>query len=347
MKDFFISYNSADLKWAEWIAWQLEEANFQTILQAWDFRPGCNFVLAMDNATNESERTIVILSPDYLNSVFVRPEWSAAFVNDPASEKSRLLPVRVRKCELKGLLKPISYIDLVDLDEDDAKRELIDGIKSMRAKPLSPPCFPNQRSIREQPIFPSGDEEGTVYSIANLEPCEQGKETSLKELYYEDVKDSLPTSELKLTSMYMYFKLTKQEVRWTNIGNEIITRLVKTCEPPTLQINISVTREFSTAKSLLSLLQRTGVSDIKEFDELLKDASKWGNKLIEKLYIAFLEGLLNRMDFGSAEYYFSPYHIMMVFVLYAKKDIVEKNPAIMKNLLIPFDRNMLLKIIKR
>ena len=38
MKDFFISYNSADKGWAEWIAWQLEEAGYTTILQAWDFR---------------------------------------------------------------------------------------------------------------------------------------------------------------------------------------------------------------------------------------------------------------------------------------------------------------------
>ena len=26
MPDFFISYNKADREWAEWIAWQLEEA---------------------------------------------------------------------------------------------------------------------------------------------------------------------------------------------------------------------------------------------------------------------------------------------------------------------------------
>ena len=25
--DFFISYNSADLGWAEWIAWELEQAH--------------------------------------------------------------------------------------------------------------------------------------------------------------------------------------------------------------------------------------------------------------------------------------------------------------------------------
>jgi hypothetical protein len=33
-KDFFISYNKADLPWAEWIAWQLEEVRYPAILQA-------------------------------------------------------------------------------------------------------------------------------------------------------------------------------------------------------------------------------------------------------------------------------------------------------------------------
>lgn len=39
MRDFFISYNRADGLWAEWIAWQLEEAGYTAVLQAWDFRP--------------------------------------------------------------------------------------------------------------------------------------------------------------------------------------------------------------------------------------------------------------------------------------------------------------------
>lgn len=42
MKNFFISYNSADSQWAQWIAWQLEEAGYTTVIQAWDFRPGSN-----------------------------------------------------------------------------------------------------------------------------------------------------------------------------------------------------------------------------------------------------------------------------------------------------------------
>lgn len=28
MKHFFVSYNSADRQWAEWIGWQLEEAGY-------------------------------------------------------------------------------------------------------------------------------------------------------------------------------------------------------------------------------------------------------------------------------------------------------------------------------
>lgn len=45
MKDFFVSYNKADRRWAEWVAWQLEEAGYTTMLQAWDLRPGSSFVL--------------------------------------------------------------------------------------------------------------------------------------------------------------------------------------------------------------------------------------------------------------------------------------------------------------
>jgi hypothetical protein len=45
--DFFVSYTSADRTWAEWIAWQLEQAGYRVIVQAWDFEPGDNFVIRM------------------------------------------------------------------------------------------------------------------------------------------------------------------------------------------------------------------------------------------------------------------------------------------------------------
>src|SRR5438132_13944837 len=82
-KEFFVSYNGADRTWAEWVAWQLEAAHYTTVVQAWDFRPGSNFVLEMDRAAREAERTIAILSPAYLSALYTHPEWSAAFRQDP------------------------------------------------------------------------------------------------------------------------------------------------------------------------------------------------------------------------------------------------------------------------
>ena len=157
-KDFFISYNSKDRAWAEWIAWQLEEAGFSVVIQAWDFRPGSNFVLEMDKAAIEAERTITVISPDYLKARYTQPEWAAAFRRDPIGEQGLLLPVHVRECrhELKGLLGSLIYIDLVGLDEAIAREKLLAGIRRERAKPPTTPSFPGspELSFPERPGFP-------------------------------------------------------------------------------------------------------------------------------------------------------------------------------------------------
>jgi hypothetical protein len=140
--DFFISYNKTDRQRAEWIAWQLEDANFTTVLQAWDFGPANNFVLRMDEASKESARTIALLSPSYLRSGFTQAEWTATFKQDPTGSKGLLLPVRVRKCQPEGLLGPIVYIDLVGLDEQTARERLLAGVQRGRTKPKTPPTFP-------------------------------------------------------------------------------------------------------------------------------------------------------------------------------------------------------------
>lgn len=73
-RDFFISYTGSDRQWAEWIAWQLEEAGYTLFIQAWDFRPGSNFVAEMERATTRAERTLLVLSPAYLLSDFAFSE---------------------------------------------------------------------------------------------------------------------------------------------------------------------------------------------------------------------------------------------------------------------------------
>lgn len=155
-RDFFISYNRADKQWAEGIAWHLEEAGYTTVIQAWDFRPGSNFVIEMQRASDQAMRTIAVLSPDYLQALYTQPEWAAAFAQDPTGEKGTLLPVRVQECELKGMLSQVVYIDLVGLEEQAAKEALLAGVKQGRVKPTTAPGFPGaaERIISEQPGFP-------------------------------------------------------------------------------------------------------------------------------------------------------------------------------------------------
>jgi hypothetical protein len=142
MIDFFISYTSADKKWAEWIGYVLEEERHSVILQAWDFRPGSNFILEMQESARKAAQTIMVLSPDYLKSQFANPEWAAAFAKDPQGLMRKVIPVVVRECHPDGLLGQIIHINLVGLDQAAARAELIVGVRKERAKPATRPTFP-------------------------------------------------------------------------------------------------------------------------------------------------------------------------------------------------------------
>jgi hypothetical protein len=140
-KVFFISYHEQDHERAEWIAWQLEEIGHTCIVKAWDFRPGSNSVLNTDNALKQADRVILVLSPDYLEAAQTQPEWAATFVQDPTGTHKKLLPVRVRECQIEGLLRSIVYIDLVGVDDIIARERLLNGILPGRVKPLEAPVF--------------------------------------------------------------------------------------------------------------------------------------------------------------------------------------------------------------
>jgi tetratricopeptide (TPR) repeat protein len=142
--EFFVSYAGADQAWAEWIADQLEDAGYATVLQVWDFRPGSDFLHQMQQATSTAQHTVAVLSPAYFGSKFGEAEWRAAFAKDPTGELGLLLPVRVRDCQPPGLLAGRVYIDLVGLNESAAAVRLRAGIQQGRARPPGKRPFPGQ-----------------------------------------------------------------------------------------------------------------------------------------------------------------------------------------------------------
>jgi hypothetical protein len=160
MKDFFVSYTARDRQWAEWIAWELEEAGQTVQIQAWDFVG--NWVLLMDEAMRETARTIAVLSPHFFESRYTPSEWANAFRLDPTGEKDLLIPVRVAEVELKGIFAQLTYVDLVGLPEAEASERLLKRVRGERGKPSTKPAFPfatQFRTITTKPAYPAYEED--------------------------------------------------------------------------------------------------------------------------------------------------------------------------------------------
>lgn len=149
MKDFFVSYTGTDLSFATWVAETLESSNYTVTIQAWDFRPGDNFVSKINEALLECKRLIVILSQNYLKSKWCEAEWTSKLAEQIESNERRIIPIRVEPVDLKGLLSPIVYIDIVDKTEAEAKEKILQGIED--------------KTIRKSSGFPS------YYSLEHLE----------------------------------------------------------------------------------------------------------------------------------------------------------------------------------
>lgn len=146
-RNFFISYNKADKQWAKWIAAILEENGYSTYIQAWDFRPGENFVIDMHYALLNSERFIAVMSNDYLNSMYCQAEWASAFSKDPNGQKRLFIPVRIADVNPEGLLPCNIYIDLFGIDEDAAKKRLLNGVDTKKI-PRNRPSYPGTPKVR-------------------------------------------------------------------------------------------------------------------------------------------------------------------------------------------------------
>lgn len=128
-KDFFISYTGSDEKYATWVAEILEKNNYSVIIQAWDFRPGDNFVSKINESLENCKKLMLILSNRYFTSKWCEAEWTSKLAEGIRLQSSAVIPVRVEAISVDGLLGPIVYIDLVDKTEEEAAAAILNGVR--------------------------------------------------------------------------------------------------------------------------------------------------------------------------------------------------------------------------
>jgi tetratricopeptide (TPR) repeat protein len=190
--DFFVSYTRDDVAWAEWIAWELEARGYTTIIQAWDFLPGHNFALKMQNAASRADRTLGVISPEYFRSSATAAEWAAALARDFDGEQRTYVPIRIREVKPDGLHRPIIYLDLFDKDEQAARAALLHGLPaakghgavdgSERSKPATAPQFPGESHVRTTKSAPGQPAKVLAWSMPHVVKSFEGREYQLEQI---------------------------------------------------------------------------------------------------------------------------------------------------------------------
>src|SRR3954453_3792305 len=139
--DFFISHAGRDTAWAEWLAWQLQQAGDSVELDVWDWEPGEDFVARMQSALQSADRLLAVCTEAYFASPFGGAELRAAFAGSAGAE-GRIVPVLIEPVTLPRLYATLIHLDLIGLDEATAAARLRTRLAGVR--PTGPPPFPHR-----------------------------------------------------------------------------------------------------------------------------------------------------------------------------------------------------------
>ncbi|MCL1999013.1 MAG: TIR domain-containing protein [Turicibacter sp.] len=222
-RDFFISYNKADKKWAKWVAGTLENFGYTTNIQAWDIRPGDDFISKMNEFLEYSKAFIPILSEEYMKSPYCEKELSVALNKHLKTPEYRFFPIRVAEVDPSELIQTIVYVDIFDKDEDEAKKVLKYAVDK-NPIPRTRPPFPGNKKQAERPPFPGGATTKKLPHISNLPPRNKhftGREEMLENISRRFQHEPMLSivgnggyGKTQLAVEYAYRNATKYDYIW-------------------------------------------------------------------------------------------------------------------------------------
>ena len=117
--DVFISYSSKDRPWVKELLRKLEEQKIKVCIDYRDFILGMPSIKNIEQAVINSHKTLLILTPNYLESGWTEFENILLQTLDPANQQLRLLPLLKQKCELPLRLRALTYLNFAN-PEDEA-----------------------------------------------------------------------------------------------------------------------------------------------------------------------------------------------------------------------------------
>ena len=116
--DVFISYSTADKAWVRGeLSTRLKKAGLKVCIDYEDFRAGAPAIKEIERAATTSRKTLLVLTPNYLESVWTEFERYLLQTQDPNNRELRLLPVLKEACDLPPSIGYLSYVNFTDPEE--------------------------------------------------------------------------------------------------------------------------------------------------------------------------------------------------------------------------------------
>jgi hypothetical protein len=114
--DVFISYSSRDADWVRgWLLPRLEAASLQVCIDYRDFDVGAPSLENMEQASERSTKTLIVITPNWIDSEWTNFEALLTQAQDPAARRRRIVPLMLQKAKLPTRLAMLTYADFTDV----------------------------------------------------------------------------------------------------------------------------------------------------------------------------------------------------------------------------------------
>ncbi len=120
MAKVFISYSHKDENWVRnWLVPRLEHAGIKTHVDWRDFEIGVPSDINMERAVETCEKTILVMTPAWVESQAAQLEAIMLQSQDRAGLKKKIMPLMLKDCRLPLRLRILTYADF----RDEAERQ--------------------------------------------------------------------------------------------------------------------------------------------------------------------------------------------------------------------------------
>ena len=130
MPSLFLSHTRVDKPFVEKLANDLKRFGINVWFDKWEIKVGDSITWKIADGIRENEYLGIVLSPEALQSEWVKTELSAAWVKQMQSKKVVVLPILLRDCDIPLFLADRRYADFRNDYHDGLKQ--LSGVLGVR-----------------------------------------------------------------------------------------------------------------------------------------------------------------------------------------------------------------------